>query len=233
MDNSVVRADKLEIVDGWQPFTDGFDDGNLSITFDDSSRVEFLRLLGEAVELIRVVMPAALEEMVETAQYLSPIRPQNDEGNTLPSFSSPALPGVIFVGIEQGDGRMIDVKHLAESCVHEHLHNRLYLLDEALPLTVKTDNPRSYFSPWKQTMRPIEGMLHAVYVFSRLAWFWRKAAESIDDVTQYAADSVAEQVEQIKSATAEIDTAELTRAGCRILSSSIENLDRLTVTSAI
>ena len=228
LENCVVYADRLKLVDGWRPFSALFDDGNISVNLDQSSRVEFLTVLAEAVDLIKLVMPAALEEMVETAQYLSPIRPKDTETDALPSFSSPTVPGVIFVGIERGDGTLIDVRHLAESCVHEHLHNRLYLLDEALPLTVKTANPRLYFSPWKQTTRTIEGMLHAVYVFSHLAWFWRNAGEKIDHLTQYAADNVAEQVEHLKTATAEIDTNELTPAGCRVLSASTEILAGLT-----
>jgi HEXXH motif-containing protein len=228
LENCVVCADRLKLVDGWRPFSDLFNDGNLSVNLDQSSRVEFLTVLAEAVELIKLVMPAALEEMAETAQYLSPIRPEDTETDALPSFSSPTVPGVIFVGIERGDGTLIDVRHLAESCVHEHLHNRLYLLDEALPLTVKIANPRSYFSPWKQTTRTIEGMLHAVYVFSHLAWFWRNAGEKIDHLSQYAADNVAEQVAHLKTATAEIDTDELTPAGRRVLSASTEIIASLT-----
>jgi hypothetical protein len=225
--NCSCRAHKLEIVDGWGPFSDLFNDGNVSVNFDKSSRLEFLKVLDHAVDLIKVVMPAALEEMAETAQYLSPIRPSDRATNALPSFSSPILPGVIFVGTERGDGRLIDVGHLAESCIHEHLHNRLYLLDEALPLTFKTANPRSYFSPWKEAMRPVEGMLHAIYVFSHLTWFWRRAGEKREDLAEYAANSVSEHSEHIAAATAEIDIDELTPAGRRILSASTALLDNL------
>jgi hypothetical protein len=233
LENSVVRSDKLEVVDGWRPFSDEFNDGNVSVSLNQSSRVQFLAVLTEAVELIRMVMPAALEEMVETAKYLSPIRPKDIETDALPSFSSPTMPGVIFVGIERGDGRLIDARHLAESCVHEHLHNRLYLLDEALPLTVKSENPRAYFSPWKQTMRTIEGMLHAIYVFSHLAWFWRTAGEKVDGLKEYAAFNVAEQVGQLKAATADIYSDELTLAGQQLLSASKEILSNLTSASPI
>lgn len=226
--NCVVRANKLELVDGWIPFSDLFDDGNVSVNLDQSSRVVFLRLLEEAVKLINVVMPAALEEMQDTAQYLSPIRPKELETNVLPSFSSPILPGVIFVGIETGDGRLIDARHLAESCLHEHLHNRLYLLDEALPLTIQHANPRSYFSPWKQTMRTIEGMLHAVYVFSHLVWFWSNAGARVIGLAKYAANNVKEQIEHLKFATAEIDTDELTPVGRCILTASRNILENLT-----
>jgi|GEM_PF-6404645 len=226
--NSGGRVERLEVVDGWRPFSDTFNDGNVSVLLNQYTRIEFLTVLDQAVDLIKIVMPAALEEMAETAQYLSPIRPQGAETDTLPSFSSPALPGVIFVGIERADGKLLDARHLAESCVHEHLHNRLYLLDEALPLTIKRENPRKYFSPWKQTMRPVEGMLHGIYVFAHLAWFWRQAGEKVNGLTEYAAENVDQQIDQLKAATSDLDSDELTPTGQQILSASKELLSYLT-----
>ena len=230
-ENCFFRSEKLEIVDGWKPFCDTFDDGNVSVNLDPPARTELTRLLSEAVTLIEVGLPAALEEMLETAQYFSPIRTRDIDTSALPSFSSPALPGVIFVGIQQGNGRWIDALHLAESCIHEHLHNRLYLLDEALPLTISTAKPRSYFSPWKRTKRGIDGMIHAIYVFSHLAWFWRMIGNKLTDLDKYAALCVDEQVEHLRTATTEIDTDELTEAGRRVLWASTEILATLTAGS--
>jgi HEXXH motif-containing protein len=227
-ENCSLRAERLEIIDGWVPFRDDFDDGNVSVNLKPSAKVELEGILAEAVTLIGVALPAALEEMLETAQYLSPIRPKDTARSELPSFSSPALPGVIFVGIQQGDGTWIDARHLAESCIHEHLHNRLYLLDEALPLTIRTAEPQSYYSPWKRTMRDIEGMLHAIYVFSHLAWFWRRVGDKLPELEPYAIRCVEEQVEHLETATAEIDTDELTEAGCRVLRASTDILHTLT-----
>jgi uncharacterized protein len=223
-----VRAERLEIIDGWAPFCDDFDDGNVSINLMPSERSVLGGVLAEAVTLIGLAMPAALEEMSETAQYLSPIRPKDTSVSDLPSFSSPALPGVIFVGVQQGDGTWIDGRHLAESCVHEHLHNRLYLLDDALPLTIRAAEPQSYYSPWKRTMRGIDGMLHAIYVFSHLAWFWRRVGEELPELEQYAARCVEEQVGHLETAVEGIGTSELTEAGRRVLQASTEILHTLT-----
>lgn len=225
-----LRAVKLEIIDGWRPFYDDFDDGNLSVNLEPSARSRLEDLLAEAVTLIKVALPAALDEMAETAQYLSPIRPKDAVTSELSSFSSPALPGVIFVGVQQGDGMWIDARHLAESCIHEHLHNRLYLLDEALPLTIPTTEPKSYFSPWKRTMRDIHGMLHAIYVFSRLAWFWHTVGNKLPELEQYAARCVKEQIVQLETATAGLSTDELTESGHRVLESSVDILHTLSIT---
>lgn len=227
-DSWSLRADRLEIIDGWAPFCDDFDDGNVSVNLDSSSRSALEGILKEAVTIIKATMPAALEEMLETAQYLSPIRPKDAGTSELPSFSSPALPGVIFIGVQRGDGTWADARHLAESCVHEHLHNRLYLLNEAIPLTIHMAEPRSYFSPWKRTMRGIDGMLHAIYVFSRLAWFWRRVGERLPALRQYADRCAEEQVEHLKTAAGTLDTDELTESGRRVLQASTEILHALT-----
>jgi hypothetical protein len=227
-ENWSLRADRLEIIDGWAPFYDDFDDGNMSVKLDASAKSALESILEEAVTLIRTAIPAALEEMQETAQYLSPIRPKQVGTSELPSFSSPALPGVIFVGIQQGDGTWADARHLAESCVHEHLHNRLYILDEAIPLTIRTTEPRSYFSPWKRTMRGIDGMLHAIYVFSHLAWFWRRVGDRLPELQQYADRCVEEQVEHLETAAETLDRDELTEAGHLVLQASTKILHDLT-----
>jgi len=217
-----VRADRLEVVDGWMPFCDDFDDGNVSIKLSASERHFLDGMIGEAVAIIQTAFARAFDEMLETAQYLSPIRPQDTAMCKLPSFSSPTLPGVIFIGIQQGDGTWIDSRQLAEACIHEHLHNRLYLLEEAMPLTTRTAQPRSYYSPWKQTTRGIDGMLHAIYVFSHLAWFWRTVGKKCPELQQYANGCVEEQVEHLETAAATLDTNELSDAGRRVLRASLQ-----------
>ena len=205
----------LELVDDWLPFRNPFDDGNISIALVDEKRFVLERLLDRARALISLVERGTLLEMEETARYLSPIRAIDPTSTALRSFSSRALPGVVFVGVQRGDGDFVDERLLAESCLHEHLHNRLYLLDEAISLTRPSSPPGEYFSPWKATLRGIEGMLHAVYVFSHLSWFWRQ----IEDMTEghlraYASRRVDEHSRHLGGALASLeDTDELTPAG--------------------
>jgi hypothetical protein len=230
--NYSLRSDRLEIIDGWLAFSDDFEDGNVSVKLDSSGRRTLETLLAEALTVIGSAFPRALNEMRETAQYLNPIRPQDAHALKLPSFSSPALPGVIFVGIQQGDGTWIDALHLAESCIHEHLHNRLYLLDEAVPLTICTAQPRSYFSPWKQTMRGIDGMLHAVYVFSHLAWFWQNAGNKFPQLRQYAGRCVEEHLKDLETTLQILDTNELSEVGMGVLQASSRIVQTLTAAAA-
>jgi HEXXH motif-containing protein len=77
-------------------------------------------------------------------------------------------------------------------------------------------------------MRDIEGMLHAIYVFSHLAWFWRRIADKLPELESYAIRCVEEQSEHLETATRGIDTDELTEAGRLVLRASTDILHTLT-----
>ena len=172
-----------EVTNGWSSYRDDFNDGNVSVLLSEVEERALFIELQAAWRLIATVCPGVMGEMQHTARYLSPIRPMT--GDRAPSFSSSNLPGVIFVGTHNSEGRLYPFDLLAEACLHEHLHNRLYLLDQSAPLTNPAENPKTYYSPWKQTERPVDGMLHAIYVFANLAWFWRAISSRTDtDIPQ-------------------------------------------------
>lgn len=85
------------------------------------------------------------------------------------------LPGALFVSVMQGDG-LIDPYDLADSLVHEHRHQKLYLLKRMAP-TVSRFAPR-VVSPWRADLRPPSGLLHAVFVFVELQRFWSHVLET-------------------------------------------------------
>ena len=169
-----------EIVDGWPLYQDTFNDGNVSLTLNIADKDKLHSQLERAWRLIGSVLPNALLEMTDTARYLSPIQPLG-QANGIPSFSTPTMPGVLFIGTHDAAGQLLDYGYLAESCLHEHLHNRLYLLDQASPLICPSNPPGRYYSPWKKTHRPADGLLHAIYVFAHLAWFWNRVAATNDN----------------------------------------------------
>ena len=222
---SATGGNIWEITDGWQCYLDTFEDGNTSLEFSNAERTTLRGILDQVVELVRKIAPGVVEEMAETACYLSPIAPlQPDAG--IPSFSSPDFPGVIFVGTHDCRRCPLDWRHLVESCVHEHLHNRLYLLETAQPLTVarERDTPaRTYHSPWKRRGRPIDGMMHAIYVFAYLAWFWDKVRQSDEPapLRDFAHARCEEQREAVSGALKAVEgTDELTAAGAEVIAAS-------------
>jgi len=220
-----VGEDAWELVDGWPGFANPFDDGNESPLLDDVSRVDLTNALKQAWNLVTSISPGATKEMRETARYLRPLRPR--AADTIPSFSSRELPGVLFVGTHRRDGVQIEFAHLAESCFHEHLHNRLYLLESAFPLTLPETPPRRYWSPWKMKERGIDGMVHAIYVFAHLAWFWRRAANLSDAAfASVALRRSGDHSAALRNALHTIaTTTELAPAGEAVVASARDTLD--------
>ena len=85
------------------------------------------------------------------------------------SHSDPGVPFSIFASVplyERKGGL-----RLAESIIHECMHLQLTITEEVLPL-VGAPEVR-LFSPWRQTLRPVTGVLHGFYVFAVVHEFYR------------------------------------------------------------
>jgi len=78
-------------------------------------------------------------------------------------------PGVSYINVR--DKSAID---LADDVVHETAHHRLHALEEAEgPLDEDDGEPR-YHSPWRRSVRPLRGILHAPYTFAYRAELLRR-----------------------------------------------------------
>ena len=92
----------------------------------------------------------------------------------VPSASSNELPGAFCLTAVK------DHNLLTEQIVHECSHAFLFLLQELDPLldiSVHGDGwgePLEY-SPWRDDLRPLNGLLHGLVVFTRVAWFHARA----------------------------------------------------------
>jgi hypothetical protein len=113
---------------------------------------------------------AAVGAVLVVIHVTKPERPDYDE-----SYSDPHLPFSIFVGSDgsqQGNGDL----RLAEGILHECMHLQLTLMEETVPM-VSSANERHY-SPWQETMRPSQGILHGLYVFRVIQDFHRALLKS-------------------------------------------------------
>lgn len=99
------------------------------------------------------------------------------------SHSTPALPLSIFVSVPQADERHA-VLRLAESLVHEAMHLQLTLIESIVPLVKRTD--ATVFSPWKQSARPVQGLLHGLYVFAVIYQALAELARAVPETREYA-----------------------------------------------
>jgi len=90
------------------------------------------------------------------------------------SHSDPKVPFSIFVSIPSGEreGKL----RLAESIIHECMHLQLTMIEDELPLVC--DRNALVFSPWQQTVRPLGGVLHGLYVFSVIGTYFRALGQS-------------------------------------------------------
>jgi uncharacterized protein len=140
------------------------------IVFEDPAvAAEGVPLVTQAIGIIRHWRPAVLEEIQKIDPDIQFVRDQTAAPESIVSFSDNTTPGCLYIGIRTADG-WTDPHHLAESIIHEHRHQKLYLLQRAVPM-LEADAPL-VVSPWRKDLRPPSGLLHAVFVFVHILEFW-------------------------------------------------------------
>ncbi|HBO5727298.1 FxsB family radical SAM/SPASM domain protein [Pseudomonas aeruginosa] len=157
-------------------FDVGRDDVWLRAPFGDAIVFEGDDLAGEGQALIERAMviirdwrPALAAEMMAACSAVQFVRDPTADPRKIVSFSDNSVPGALYVSISQGDG-LIDPYDLADSLIHEHRHQKLYLLERYAPTMERTSV--QVVSPWREDLRPPSGLLHAVFVFVELRRFW-------------------------------------------------------------
>lgn len=95
------------------------------------------------------------------------------------SFSDPNLPYTIFINLPN---RCVKnwLERTVENIIHEAMHLQLSLLEKKINFYVLTD--AKIYSPWKHEPRNNKGILHAIYVFSHLKYFWGKVYKTNKNV---------------------------------------------------
>ena len=80
------------------------------------------------------------------------------------SHSEPEIPFSVLLSNPAGERHA--VLRLAESLLHEAMHLQLTLLEGEAPLIGA--RPGSGYSPWQGRDRPVQGLLHGLYVFTAI-----------------------------------------------------------------
>jgi uncharacterized protein len=125
-------------------------------------------LVTSALSIIEAWRPQLADELRSICSAIQFVRDPTAHPDKIVSFSDDSVPGALFVSIAQGDG-LIDPYDLADSLVHEYRHQKLYLFERIHPTTKAG---ALVVSPWREDMRPVSGLLHAVFVFVELRRFW-------------------------------------------------------------
>jgi hypothetical protein len=117
------------------------------------------------------------------------------------SHSDPQVPFSVFVSLPAECTARGQLR-LAEALLHEAMHLQLTLLESHLPLA-RWSGP-TYFSPWKRAARPVQGLMHGLYVFGVIDCFLEAVqAVAIHLDPAYVSDrraQIADEVAQVLTA---------------------------------
>jgi uncharacterized protein len=172
-------------------------------------------LFDRAWDIIGRWNPGLLDEMKLLSPEVQFIRDPSAHPDKAVSFSDNSVPGCLYVSVRRGGG-WIGPYDLADSLIHEHRHQKLYVLQAYVPLLV-ADVPLVP-SPWREELRPPSGLLHAVFVFVGLLDFWRHVAEQGEpEVQEYARGEVGVIKGRLKDAFPTLFETALTSTGRRLV----------------
>ncbi|HEX8226005.1 MAG TPA: cyclophane-forming radical SAM/SPASM peptide maturase YhhB [Allosphingosinicella sp.] len=173
----------------------------------------------EALRIVREWRPTLYDEMSAICRAVQFVRDPTAHPEKIVSFSDNSVPGALFVSVVQGEG-IIDPYDLADSLIHEHRHQKLYLLERRFQMT---EPGGLVVSPWREDLRPASGVLHAVFVFVELRRFWEHVRDrGPERLRKRAVNQLADTDRNLAEAFATLRSCPLTPVG-QALASLLES----------
>jgi len=140
------------------------------ISFESSDDFEKARfVVSKALDIVKEYNQYFYNEIKTLSPLIVIVKNNNKKQNNFISFSDNMIEGCIFLSAISC-GNFADPFIIAESIIHEHRHQKLYLLEKYESL-VKKEYPYVN-SPWKDFPRPVSALFHAIYVFYELKNYW-------------------------------------------------------------
>ncbi|RQO74418.1 FxsB family radical SAM/SPASM domain protein [Pedobacter sp. KBW06] len=180
---------------------------------DDDTTSCSNEVLQKSIALIERWKPEIVKEMNLISPELQFIRDTSADPDQVVSFSDNSVPGALYVQLIRS-GKFIDPRDLADSIIHEHRHQKLYLLQRISPIV--HDDHILVHSPWRTELRPPSGLFHALYVFVELLDFWHSLKGDADSVPR-AQNECRIIAEKIKKGFDVIDSCSLTQTGLALV----------------
>jgi hypothetical protein len=158
------------------------------------------------------------------------------------SFSYRHRPGLSFINCFDRDN--LD---LIDDVIHENSHHHLNFLLRKQILYHGDRNQQIFYSPWRRSLRPLRGILHAAFTFTmgamlfeRLSTWasgrggsarWKKAGLTARDL-QRARFRCLEEVESVRYSIQDLDHADwhlkwLTGSGQRLVKQLVESIEQV------
>ena len=119
--------------------------------------------LARALDLVEAAWPRAGREIRRRTWLIVPLV----EPGTV-SYSHLARPGISYLSVLRGS--LVD---LADDLLHETAHHRLHARQEVESL-IRHPGERRFHSPWRRSMRPLNGILHGTFTFLYRAELFRR-----------------------------------------------------------
>ena len=182
--------------------------------------------LEEAISLLEFV-PSLREVVAIMAKSIHLIDAGHDDYDV--SFSEPTIPFSVFVSVPRS--REVNTAlRVAEGVIHETMHLQLSLVERVVTLIRSESTP--FFSPWRNEFRTSRGLLHALYVFRVIDYFFRdllikKPLSTEQEV--YVQDRRQQICEQIREVREFMKSPDLTCVGRAFVAKLIETADGATV----
>jgi HEXXH motif-containing protein len=140
--------------------------------------------LGERVRAALAVIERTWPEGARSLGLLtSRIIPLNARG--VVSFSYRHRPGLSFINTFERDGF-----DLIDDLVHENSHHHLNLLLRKYDMRRGDHNQEIFYSPWRRSLRPLHGILHAAFTFTMGAILFERLSSFGARGTRTSASSV-------------------------------------------
>ncbi len=151
-------------------------------TYDEIEDLKFTKILRHSLDIIRMVEPliGTVSGLCRSLHVLKSPGAGFDS-----SYSEPILPFSIFVSCPLASEKNRS-ERLAENIVHEALHLQLSLVEKVEPLILNCHKSSKIYSPWKDEWRPVQGVLHSVYVFGNLLHFWKYISKQTSTFSSFA-----------------------------------------------
>lgn len=137
----------------------------------DSEQAEHFR--SQLPDIQRALLTFSENAVLSIAELISDIvlvESTSREEDGIFSFSDDSAPNIIYID-PFVNGQPLPPEDIADSLLHEFLHQVLYHYDGEGQLLYDTVHPM-FPAPWRSGLRPASGFMHGTFVFTWLSQYW-------------------------------------------------------------
>jgi HEXXH motif-containing protein len=130
--------------------------------------------VSRALGTIRAAWPEGAQNLALLTTRVIPLRARG-----VVSFSYRHRPGVSFINCFERD--RFD---LIDDLIHENSHHQLNLYLRKATLIQDDRNQEIFYSPWRRSLRPLRGILHATFTFTMGAILFERLSSNAERLAQ-------------------------------------------------